>query len=105
MVRTVRPAAAASARSRAGIDTAAEVLPRSCVSLVVTIVGDLNPRDLLLFVSRTPWDGVLLFSLRCPSGAHVTLVAVAQQDRCVCVCVPACVCVCVCLHVCVYACV
>ena len=91
---------AASVRSRVGIDTAAQVLLRPYVSLVVTVVGDLNPGDLSLFVSRTPWDGVLIFSLRYPSGAHVTLVAVARQDRadvCVCVCVCVCVYVCVCV--------
>ena len=37
--------------------------PRPYVSLVVTVVDDLNPGDLSLFVSQTP----LLFSLRCSS--------------------------------------
>ena len=46
MTRTVRPAAADSVRSRAGIYTAAQVLPRPYVSLGAAVVGDLNPDNL-----------------------------------------------------------
>ncbi|XP_065190956.1 uncharacterized protein LOC135821886 [Sycon ciliatum] len=38
--------------TRAGIDTAAQVLPRPYLSLGVTVLGDLNPGDLLLCPGR-----------------------------------------------------
>ena len=87
VVNTVCPATAASVRSRAGIDTAAEALPgRTSVSWQMTrtlilcvcvcgvcicicmCVAPYVAGQTLVFVSRAPWGGVLPFSLHCPSG-------------------------------------
>ena len=89
VVNNVCPATAASVRSRAGIDTAAEALPGRtsvswqmtrtlilcvcvcvcvCVCGVFMCVAPYVAGQTLVFVSRAPWGGVLPFSLHCPSG-------------------------------------
>ena len=97
MARTVRPAAADSVRSSAGIDTAAQVLLRPYISLGAAVVGDLNPDDLSLCPGRrrTAFSSSLSVAPpgpRDPCGSGST-----GQDRTgVCVCFVCCCCFCCC---------